>query len=201
MTTSTIATKTETPDELLAALRQSLDKMLDPLDVPGTWTQRQKDAHEVRRRETENVIHQIASHRDLLVKPTARRDAAEQALATLRDAKKAIEQQIEAAGDWRTVPEAKARDAAWERIQALTASLVALQEGVGLALGQPALPTPLRALLTPAPCESCGRPHDVFWPGSIPSLEAEITEQSTKINEHEQQLARLVEDARALLAS
>lgn len=175
-------TKTDpTPAELLARLQttraemqQALDAMLDPRDTPGSWTQRQKDAYEECRHRLPQHIGLCSTLMEQLTKAVATRAARLPERDRLLAAKAAIEQMIKDAPDWRTVADNRARDAEYDRQRWLADSLTAIQHGVPYHAntGQPALPIPLRALLTDT-CASCG--HEMLkWQGPLGPLDEEI---------------------------
>lgn len=194
-----MTTKKHSPEDVRAALQKARAEMLDPMDLPRTWTSRQVNEHEERARLLALHDHGIAHQMSMLADASRRRSSLQADLDRLRAAEKTIDQQIAAAADWRTIVDPRARDAEWARQQTLPAAKRALHSGVEYFNGHPALPEPLRGLLTDT-CASCGH-AEVLWPGPISLLEAEIASLTTQIQEHETLLASHFGGAEALLAT
>ena len=186
-----------TDHDLQAALARELAATKDPLDAT---TDRERQTLTARR-------HALAQHVAIgpglverLATPTAKRIVVQAAIDRLRPAEAAIDKLIEDAPDYRTIADGRASSAEWVRQTGVIASKTALHRGVEYFNGKPALPSPLRELLTPPPCAACQRPHDVFWPGPIPELEAEITALDKQIAEAQWRINTHLGSARALLA-
>src|SRR5262245_31791534 len=140
----------ETPTnvvEVLAALVAAQSKMLDPLDIPGNWTQRQRDNYGRHRQQLERLPGQIAD--------------AQQAIAN-------IEQELQpfiTALDRLKVAEASLVDDA--------GSLRALRLGVASGPnGQPMLSPKLRAMFVDT-CATCGH-EELAWIGSLDFVEDRV---------------------------
>jgi hypothetical protein len=194
----TTVTKTEqTPEAVQAALVRKLAATKDPLDAT---TDREGMALTKHRGEIEAHVRVGPGLIERLEQPTAQRIVVQANLDRLRAVEPTIEKLIKDAGDWREVADARERDRAWEHQNAVAASKIALHRGVEYFGGKPALPGPLRELLTPPPCASCGRSHEAFWPGPISALEAELKALDKQIAEAEFWLDSHLGSARALLA-
>lgn len=194
MTTDT----TINADTVLADLQKTRAVMLDPMDMPGDWTPRQRAAYETRRATLDANIIGMRNTSALLVDPTARRDTLARDRDRLRVVQAAIEQQIKEAPDSRLIVDAREREKEWARQQALSASLTALQRGVEYFNGHPAIPSPLRALLTDT-CATCG--HASFeWPGPLSFLDQEIATLDKTLSELQGRLESCLKSAATLLA-
>jgi len=192
MTTTTPTTPTDT----LARLKYELDSMLSPLDVPGDWTKRRKDAYELRRARLQQYVTNWPAW--TLDKPTKRRAVVRPAFDMLKAAEQEIDTQLSALPD-KTIPESAQRNES-ARQNALIAAKTALHVGVQYFDGHPVLPEPLRALLTPPPCGTCHRPYDVAWHGPIDVFEAELKQLDKEIADAEASVSRHAESAERLLA-
>ena len=161
-----------TVDALIADLRTRLAAMIDPLDIPRSWTQRQLNVYEERRQRLGHVLNGL---RNATVSSTDH-------LVATRDQmlgyKATLEQMILDAPDlnarqYNSNVE-RMRDKEWERQQGLAHSLKALQDGVKMwPNGNPAIPQPLADWMKTT-CPHCHHTPPIVWPGSIPDIEADI---------------------------
>lgn len=199
---------TPTTDAMLAdlqqtceALQQAHDAMIDPLDAPRTWTQRQLNAYEAHRAQLLQYVNACNNFVWPLDKPRAQLVVCVPARDRLRPVKAQIEQQIADAPDWRTVADPSERDREADRQRGLGDSLVAIERGVGYHAntGEPALPGPLRKLLTPPACVTCGHVPRVAWVGPLPELEAAIAQAEKTIAEVHEGIRGHIASAKALL--
>ncbi len=81
----------------------------------------------------------------------------------------------------------------------MAASLTAIKRGVEYFQGQPALPHPLRELLTDT-CSACGH-AELQWPGALPELEGEIEKAEALIATGPASLASLRTNVKPWLAA
>lgn len=185
---STITTKTHTnTDTMLAEIGQhhadmqrDYAAMLDYRDTPGSWTQRQKGAYEERRNRYPQFFvlcgtlsEQITKAVAMLATMTPQRDR-------MRAAKATIEQMIKDAPDYREIVDSRASTAEWARQNGLSAALVTIDRGCEYFGGAPALPGPLRALLTDI-CPHCGDAK-LKWFGPLEPLEEAIVEAERQLS-------------------
>jgi hypothetical protein len=184
------------PHAVQAALVRELAATTDPLDAKSD---REKLALVKHRTEIEVHIQVGPGVAERLEQPTAKRAVVQADLDRLRAVEPLIDKLIDDAPDHRTIADDRASKAAWERSNALAAAKTALHRGVEWFNGRPALPGPLRELLTPPPCAACHRPHEVFWPGPIAALESEIAALDKAIAEAQMWLDVHLGSARALL--
>lgn len=196
-------------DKLLTEFRQiqtemdfALANMLDSRDVPGAWTERQKDAYEFTRRQLR--LHSNANRTLIAQLDTAVRTRATvlPKVERLLAAKVRIETLIAEAPDYQTIVDDRASKAEWARQNGLTASLAAIQRGVEYFNGQPALPQPLRELLTEI-CPHADCPHGgaekIQWPGALSLLQEELDRADAVIATAPQKLALLKTEIPPLL--
>lgn len=196
MPTTTKTTPMIEPEAVQAALVRKLAATKDPLDAQSD---REKQALVAKRAEIEQYIRIGPGLIERRETPTAQRAVLQASLDKLRAVEPILDKLIKDAPDWRTIADNRERDAEWGRQNALAASKTALYRGVQYFGGQPGLPAPLRELLTPPPCATCQRPHDVFWPGPIAALEAEIAAFDKQITEAQFWLDTHLKSARVLL--
>jgi hypothetical protein len=188
-----------TPQEILAQLQRARDAMLDPLDIPRTWTERQAEAYERCRASLDAHAQAIHVSMNSINKPTARLATAIAARDRLLAIQATLEQQIADAPNPRGLGGGIAEQKAWGRQQGLTDSLKALRDGVPQFNGEPQLPGLLREALTTT-CSTCG--HSSFsWPGPLVQLEREIAADEKKIRELRTSLESNLKSAEALLAA
>jgi hypothetical protein len=181
--------KQPTPADVLADLTQARSAMLDPLDIPGSWSQRDKNTYEARRRQLDASGHAIRQILSSLEGPRAKRAVALAGQKRLHVARAALETRLEA------TPESDAQTRAL-----LQSALDAVHRGVAVweTNNAPMLPAPLRELLTDR-CVTCGH-ETVAWPGrGLIELNEAITKHDATIAALEQRLARLVTEAATLL--
>jgi hypothetical protein len=151
-----IATPPRRADEIIDALADAQRTLLDPRDIPNSWTPRQCDTYEARRRllTTLPSLIQSAQH-DI--------GQVEEQLAPLRsvyDRLTAAESQLD--GD--------------------EASRTALRRGVASTFDHvPMLPPPLRTLLTDT-CESCGHADVTWWPGGLDDLTRRVQDREQRLS-------------------
>ena len=180
-------------DDVIAKLSAALAAMLDPLDIPRTWTQRQVGAYERRRHRLNMHISGLRNASASKAEPLhAKRDE-------LLTAKVSLEKQIADAPDWRTIDDGRERDKEFDRQQWLQESLKALYVGVGYwPNGAPMIPQPLGDPLRKT-CAACGH-TTLEWPGTIPEVEAQVVAMEEKVKEERAHLDALLAGAAALLA-
>lgn len=173
-TLDTISTDTLLAD--IAALRNesqsTLAAMLDPLDLPGSMTEREKQHDRERRVRLQQHISWCNKVAEQLAKAATTCATLTPARDRLLSARATIAQQFEEAPDHRTIVDARAQRHEWERQNALAASLTAIARGVEYFNGHPALPTPLRELLTDV-CPHCNH-GELLWLGPLSELEGKI---------------------------
>jgi hypothetical protein len=200
MTTEEVVTPTDA--ELLQLLQRARAAQADPRSLVLSEIDRRTYDGILAR--LDGAIQGMRNALNALEIPTARvaewRPRRERMLA----AKAVLEKQRDAAGDWRTVKDSRARDGAWARQEAITASLKAIRVGVEYFNGEPAVPAPLAALLMDT-CPSgdlCphGRKGVLQWHGSLPAIEEQIAEAQQRISHAHAHLAHYRAEALNLLA-
>ena len=194
-----------TPDALLAEIRQThhdlqraFAALPDMMDLPGTLTERQKGVeHQRRVRLPQNIAHaarladQLAKAISTITTLTPHRDR-------LLAAQQAIEQMHDSAPDVNTIADRREQTAEWTQQNGLRASLTAIEHGCEWFNGVPALPEPLRGLLTDT-CSACG--HVTYaWTGPLPDLEQKIADAEATIAGMPHALTSLRASAEAWLA-
>lgn len=194
-------TKTLEPTDWRTTVVTALATLPERADLPGVLSDTEKDTHAERRRQMLLLVNVWPMATGELDGAQAKRAVLVDARDRLLGVKATITTRLDAAPDYRQIADERARDAQWISTTGLRASLTTLERGAEYFAGVPALPAPLRALLTPEPCETCKRPHETFWPGpSLPDLDRLIAEQDDLIARASAQIDRHVADARALLA-
>lgn len=204
MTTATRESTTPTTDALLAdiqrthaEIQKTLNAMLDPLDIPGSWTERQKGADRERRVRLAQHVTWANTLTEQLAKAAGTRAALTPGRDRLWAAQVTIEKQIADAPDYREIADARASTAEWARQNELAASLTAIKRGVEYFNGQPALPGPLRELLTDV-CAHCGH-AELKWPGPLGPLEEDVEKAEALIATGSASLASLVANVKPWL--
>jgi hypothetical protein len=188
-----------TPQETIAALQKQRDAMLDPMDVPRTWTQRQADAYEQRRAALDAHAQAIHVSLHAVNKPTQRLAVVTATRDRLLAVEAMLEKQIADAPDPRSVGGEREQTKEMGRQKGLADSLKALREGVEHLNGEPLLPGLLRQALTDT-CPTCG--HSTFaWPGPLVQVEREVREAERKVSELRTSLESNLRSAQALLAA
>ncbi len=186
------------PETILLDLQRARATRTDELNLPRTMTQRQVNEYLTHTQSIDQHLFGIRGTLDALTKPTTKLAVLQPERTRLVAAKANIEKQISDAPPVRTITEARPRDAAWAHQNALIASLTAVRDGVEYLNGHPALPTPLRELLTDT-CAQCGH-SEVAWPGPLSALDADIAEAEKRIAELQNSLKTLMSGAAALLS-
>jgi hypothetical protein len=186
------------PQDVLTDLRREREAMLDPLDVPRTWTQRQLDAYEERRLALDAHINalrlasgKLRSVEGRLGRWIPARDRLVTAVATLTTQLEDSLKGRTTAGRGPRFEEQKQDD--------LRASLLAAHRGVEYFDGQPNVPHHLRLLLTDR-CAACGSER-LAWNGSLAALEARIAEDETDVEGARGEVECAVQSAEALLGA
>jgi hypothetical protein len=173
-------------DALLADISKTLKEwrrvaaaLPDLLDLPGSLTERQKGHERERRLRLQQHLSALTGVAEQVTAAVATRAKALPVRDRMRTVEAAIEEQLDAAVDYRTIADRRERDREWERQEALRASLTAIDRGVEYFNARPALPAPLRALLTDT-CAHCGH-SELTWDGALPDLEAKVAEAERQI--------------------
>jgi hypothetical protein len=163
-----------TTDTLQAEIRKTIAEwqrtiaaLPDLLDLPGSLSDRQKGVERERRVRLQQHLTSLTDVSEQLTAAATTRATVTPQRDRLRAARSTIEKQIEDAPDQ------------WERQEELRASLTAIDRGVGYFNARPALPAPLRALLTDT-CTSCGH-SELSWSGPLPDLEDKVAEAERQI--------------------
>lgn len=190
---------TKIPLDVTADLQRARAARKDELDLPRTLTERQVCDYVAHTAALDNHLRGIRSELDFIAGREAKRAPLQASLDRLKSAEATIAKQIEDAADWRTVTDARERDKEWARQQAFRASITALTRGVEFFNGEPALPMPLRELLTDT-CTTCGH-AELQWAGPINALEQEILALTKQIDERRVYLESHLQGAAALLTA
>lgn len=186
------------PEQVLATLKETRAALLDPLDIPRTWTTRKVHEYEERRRLLDVHITGISAQLDFINARTLKRAPLQASLDRLRKAEATIDKQIVDAPDWKSLVDSRARDQAWGWQQALNASRNALHRGLEFFNNESVMPNPLRELLTDT-CPTCGH-AELQWRGPIGTLEKEIGELDKVIAQRRVYLDQHLAGAATLLA-
>lgn len=180
-----------------AAIEKALAAMLDPLDIPGSWTERQRLAEAERRVRLPQHVTALNTLAGQVTKAFATRDALRPQADRLIAAGTTIEQLIADAPDVNGIADRREQTHQWARQNMLRASLTAIERGVEYFNGHPALPDPLRELLTDT-CATCGH-AEVLWPGPLGLLEEKIEKAEQVIASAAGTLASIRESAKQWL--
>lgn len=154
-------------------LQKAVDALLDPLDYPRTWTQRQCDAYETTRQTLKAKMLYARQQTAVLAKVVPTIAVLEQALQDVTEMRAILYERLE-----RQPPGHHPTDAA--KCDTLRACIACCDQGLAvLGDGYHLTQSPLGHLMlarghrpsTPAPFQVCGA---LTFPGSIPVLQAKL---------------------------
>ena len=155
-----------------AEIQKAIAALLDPLDVPGSWTERMKMHDRDRRVRLPQHVALLNNLQEKLSKAIAVRDSLTPQRDRMLAVQATIKQLLEDAPDHNLIVDRRESTHAWAQQNALRASIRAIEQGVESFAGQPALPVPLRELLSDT-CASCGH-VTVMWSAPLPTLEEKV---------------------------
>jgi hypothetical protein len=185
MTTTLTLTSTQTATELLAKLQHARAKLLDPMDYPGQWTQRQRNTYDTLRARAAAYVQDLTQTLAVLEASTARLADWQPVRERLQAVEAKLVEQLNAS----------------PKSEELRASLVTLRRGGITRDGERifGMPRPLEALLTDT-CPHCGH-RTVAWDGPLGVLDEEIRELEKSIGHATVRLTNyLLPDVEAWLA-
>ena len=161
------------PDDLLVELRSARAARLDADDIPGDWTNRQRQDYLTQTQTLDRHITGIVSALEFIASREARRAP----LLAVQKRYTKVAKQLRTRQDETT--DARTRSA-------LEQSLHALEHGVQHVMAEPLLPGPLRELLTDT-CKTCGH-RTLQWHGALARIESDIAKYEAQIAEQQRLL-------------
>jgi hypothetical protein len=180
-----------TPDEKLTQWQAELAAMLHPLDLPRSWSTREVQTYEDRRRTLVRTIGQVHTWTATVAELTPQIDA----LTKWRDFLIPARQKL---GDELLTPADNPRDPVYRaRVHALKLSITRIDRGLDL-LGE-MLPAnlPLDDLMREAgyiPRDAVARAHGDAWLGTLPDTERRLRELTQKRDDAQARLDFVLRD-------
>lgn len=183
-------------DQTLAALRKSVSEMLEPLDIPGNWTQRQRDDYEGRRSALLGTISRLGAAARVLDKLVPTIEADEKWLDFLRTSRERMSKEL-------VRLDANDRDVkVLGRIHGLKVGILMIDRGFDFRNEMLPATTPLDDLMKQSGFEGGGTlasTGGAAWRGDMPLIEWRLKGARRQAEEEIGQVDVAMRDAAVLL--